>query len=108
MTKNFTDWMDEAARKGKNYEPIRRLKPKDGHTLSIQASKYHYCEPRSDRESYNQYEKFEIGFPTFRSTMLMPFAEEPERPTDTVYAYVPKEIIERLIKRHGGVVGFQE
>ena len=33
----------------------------------------------------------------------MPYAEDRERPTDTVYGYVPVEIVERVIEKHGGI-----
>lgn len=110
MTKKFTDWMNEAKRgqDERSYSPLPRLKLRDGHSLSIQASKYHYCTPRFDQDFYEEYTSFEIGFPTFRSNLFIPFAEERERPTDTVYSCVPKEIIDRVINRHGGVVGFEQ
>lgn len=108
MTKKFTDWMNEGRREGNNSWLTRALRLKDGHTLSIQASDGHYCKPRKDEDDYNWYYMFEIGYPTFRSNLLRPYAEDPKNLTDTVYGYVPTEIIERVIKRHGGVVGFKE
>jgi len=36
--------------------------------------------------------------------MLMPYAETPENPTDTVYAYVPVELVTNVIVKHGGMV----
>jgi len=36
----------------------------------------------------------------------MKYAEEPEIPTDTVYPYVPKSLIQEIIDDNGGVVGF--
>lgn len=108
MTKKFTDWLDEGVYSGKSYWLTRPLKLKDGHRISIQASENHYCTPRSDEPYYDHYDEFEIGYPSFKSNLLRPFAEDPKRLTDTVYGCVPKEIIERVIKRHGGVVGFEE
>lgn len=32
----------------------------------------------------------------------MPYAEDPETPTESVYAYVPVEVIEQIIEKHGG------
>jgi len=32
----------------------------------------------------------------------MPFAEQEEHPTDTVYGYVPVSIVDEVIAKHGG------
>jgi hypothetical protein len=36
--------------------------------------------------------------------LLMPYAETPEDPTGTVYAYVPVELVTNVIVKHGGMV----
>lgn len=33
----------------------------------------------------------------------MEYCENPENPTDTVYGYVPIEVIEEIITKHGGI-----
>jgi hypothetical protein len=33
----------------------------------------------------------------------MPYAEDAERPADTVYGYVPYEVVMEVIQKHGGV-----
>jgi hypothetical protein len=68
--------------------------------MSVQASEFHYCTPR---DNDGPYAEFEVGFPSQPEDQLMPYAEDPERPTDTVYGYVPLEVIEALIEKHGGV-----
>ena len=35
--------------------------------------------------------------------MINSYAEDEYKPTDTVYGYVPMEIVEQLIKKHGGI-----
>ena len=72
----------------------------DGFTMSVQASIYHYCEPRDDDGPYTH---FEIGFPSAREECLMPFCEDADKPTDTVYGYVPYEVVMDVIEKHGGV-----
>ena len=52
-----------------------RLYCNDGYSISVQASSFHYCRPREDDSDY----------------------------TKTVYGYVPIEIIEELINKHGGI-----
>lgn len=71
----------------------------DGLRLSVQASHFHYCVPRTDGGPYSS---VEVGFPSERIEELMPYADEPESPTQTVYGYVPVEIVEAVIKAHGG------
>jgi len=74
----------------------------DGFTMSVQASAYNYCQPQESGAP--KYDLVEIGFPTAKEPMLMPYAETPENPTDTVYAYVPVELVTNVIVKHGGMV----
>ena len=74
----------------------------DGFSMSVQASAYNYCQPQEP--AADRYETVEIGFPTAKEPMLMPYAETPENPTDTVYAYVPVELVTNVIVKHGGIV----
>lgn len=106
--KSFTTWMNENRRQGMNNRQCRGLVLADGTTMSVQASSSHYCSPRVDLGSYSLYDEFEIGFPSVMINEIMPWVEDEERPTDTVYAYVPKTVIEQLILARGGVVGVTE
>jgi len=36
--------------------------------------------------------------------LIMPYVEDHSCPTDTVYAYVPKNVITMVIAKHGGIV----
>lgn len=56
--------------------------------LSIQASEHHYCSPRED---CNYYDEVEIGFPNFNfsDSFIQKYAEDKDKPQDTVYGYVP-------------------
>jgi len=74
----------------------------DGFTMSVQASAWNYCRPQVSAAS--KYESVEVGFPSVKEPMLMPYAETPENPTDTVYAYVPVEVVTNMIVKHGGMV----
>ena len=73
-----------------------------GFSMSVQASAYNYCQPQEP--AADRYETVEIRFPTAKEPMLMPYAETPENPTDTVYAYVPVELVTNVIVKHGGIV----
>ena len=73
-----------------------------GLKLSVQASGFHYCSPR---ENEGPYTAVEVGFPSHEVAELMPYAENPSNPTDTVYGYVPVEIVESIILKNGGIKG---
>ena len=73
----------------------------DGFQISIQASKCHYCTPRSDHA--DKYETVELGFPSKKEESIMEYAEDPEDPTGTVYGHVPIYIVDELLKKHGGI-----
>jgi len=74
----------------------------DGFTMSVQANENAYCEPRRCNEE--TYTLVEVGFPSVEEALLMPWAEDRRRPTDTVYGYVPVDIITTVIVKHGGMV----
>lgn len=81
----------------------------DGNSVSIQASETHYCYPRKtwhieELKGFDvPYYEYEIGFPTFKAKEWMQFAEQPDEPTETVYGYVPVEVIQDVIDQHGGI-----
>lgn len=75
---------------------------KDGYTVSVQGGdEFHYCDPRIHENSYFN---VELGYPSCMDEEILKYAEDPKDPTKTVYAYVPIEIVEKLIKKHGGIV----
>ena len=73
----------------------------DGFKMSVQASEFHYCSPRET--GLSEYISFEVGFPNRKEELLKEFAEEPKRLTKTVYGWVPANVIDEVIKKHGGV-----
>jgi len=79
--------------------PYPRITCRDGFTLSVQAGRWIYCEPRTDEGSWTH---VEVGYPSEREELLMEYAESPNRPTDTVYGYVPVELVQQVILKHGG------
>jgi hypothetical protein len=80
------------------YDPVTC---RDGFRMSIQASAHHYCRPRCD-DPDGGYVELEIGFPTDVDDLLLPYAEDSSNPTETVYGYVPADIVKRVIYAHGG------
>ena len=90
-------------------EQIQCLRPyvvcADGFGVSIQASWGHYCVPRIDTNSvpYGRYEKVELGFPTAEVPEWLDYAEDPEEATGTVYGYVPVDLVDTGLEKHGGI-----
>ena len=75
----------------------------DGFNMSVQASKTHYCSPRVDGLSAI-YRQVEIGFPSEREALLDEYAEDKDRYTETVYPWVPSQLVALIISKHGGMV----
>lgn len=61
--------------------------------LSVQASENHYCSPRENLQKV--YEQVEIGFPNFNFSdgFIKKYAEDVENPQDTVYGFVPLNVL---------------
>ncbi len=80
---------------------IGRLECTDGFSMSVQASSGHYCFPR-ETGKYN-YSEFELGYPSEVEPLIIKWAEQAKKPTDTVYGYVPAEVIDEVIEKHKGI-----
>ena len=74
----------------------------DGFVMSVQAHDGAYCEPRLDAQ--RKYTLVEIGFPSKEEPLIMPWCEDESKPTDTVYGYVPVDVVKNVIVKHGGMV----
>ncbi len=105
--KGFDEWLNEG-RKVTNeyYANIQRVECADGYSVSIQASKGHYCSPRETFQDVNGYNQFELGYPSAADNVLLTYAEDTYHPTDTVYPFVPRRVVEQVINSHGGITGF--
>ncbi len=100
------EFIDAVEPAQENWIPIfKKIHCKDGFSMSVQASHSHYCFPRITIYSKHSfyYSKMEVGFPSEVEELLLPFAENKEKPTETVYPYVPVTIIEQVIQKHGGI-----
>jgi hypothetical protein len=67
----------------------------DGFSISFQASRTHYCEPRDDE---GPYVSVEAGFPSEHEPLL--------RRTDDhgVWARIPSQVVAEIIEKHGGLI----
>ena len=81
---------------------FERIQCADGFNMSVQAHQGAYCSPRS---GVGPFTAVEVGFPSAREELLMEFAESPNRPTETVYGWVPTKVILDVITKHGGMIG---
>ena len=84
-----------------------KLVCKDGFTMSVQAGQSLYSSPR---DVADKYEQAEVGFPSSPEPLIVKYAEDWEvegdddqRLCDTVYPYVPVELIDEVIRKHGGI-----
>jgi len=73
----------------------------DGLEMSVQASHGAYCSPRDD---VGPYESVEVGFPSYPVMELFEYAEDPSDLENTVYGWVPMELVRKIIYVRGGMV----
>lgn len=74
----------------------------DGFKVSIQGgTSFHYCHPR---RHCDEYKEVELGYPSMEDDLIIEYAENSAAPTQTVYGWVPIEIVEQLVEKHGGIV----
>tara|TARA_R110002020_G_C16226849_1_gene768049 strand:- start:717 stop:1034 length:318 start_codon:yes stop_codon:yes gene_type:complete len=74
----------------------------DGFEMSVQAHAGAYCLPRMTGAPV--YREVEVGYPNMEESLLIEWAEEAHRPTDTVYPFVPVRVVTNVIAKHGGMV----
>lgn len=76
----------------------------DGFSFSCQASGDHYCSPKEYGLPAKDYKAWEIGYPSAHDHALIPFIEDDDRDSsDSIYLYVPTEVVLDLIEKHGGL-----
>ena len=79
----------------------------DGFEMSVQVGYSLYSTPKKIAKRYS---KVEIGYPSDHEPLIEKWAEftpfdEDEVPdyTDTVYPYVPVAVVDKVLKKHGGI-----
>lgn len=86
---------------GYSYQKIRpQIVCKDGFAMSVQGSDGHCCTPRTNGYYYSH---VEVGYPSEEEILLMEYAKGASSPTQTVYGWVPVEIVDKIIEKHGGI-----
>ena len=78
----------------------------DGFTMSVQVGSSLYSTPKKVAKRYSA---VEIGFPSEDEPLIEKYAESYYDPdvdfkyTETVYPYVPVKIVNKVLKKHGGI-----
>ena len=79
----------------------------DGFSMSVQVGYSLYSTPKKIAKRYSA---VEIGYPSDHEPLIEKWAEfapfdEDEVPdyTDTVYPYVPVGVVDKVLKKHGGI-----
>lgn len=73
----------------------------DGFSISVQASENHYCEPREN--FLKEYKTVELGFPSEEEPLIADYADNSTELTNTEYGYVPTELVDKILEKHGGI-----
>ena len=77
----------------------------DGFTMSVQVGYSLYSKPKKVAKRYSE---VEIGYPSEHEPLLEEWAETIFEDgsidyTNTVYPYVPVKIVDKVLKKHGGI-----
>ena len=77
----------------------------DGFRMSVQAGEQLYSSPRSYTKE--DYEEAEVGFPSEHEPLIDQYVERYSEEdldfTQRVYPYVPCDVIDAVILKHGGI-----
>ena len=78
----------------------------DGFTMSVQVGYSLYSKPKKVAKRYSE---VEIGYPSEHEPLIEEYAEcytfeELDiNFTDTIYPYVPVKLVDKVLKKHGGI-----
>ena len=73
---------------------------KDGFKMSVQVGQSLYSTPK---DVVDNYEEMEVGYPSEEEYLLAKYAEDGENLCETVYSFVPVNLIDKIIEKHGGI-----
>ena len=75
----------------------------DGFRMSVQVGDNLYSTPKKVAKRYS---KVEIGYPSEHEPLLEKYVESfyvtPDY-TDSIYPYVPVKVVDKVLKKHGGI-----
>ena len=89
----------------KTHPTEKELRPRiicnDGFSMSVQAGKETYSMPSEAGKT--GFSSVEIGYLNEEEELLFGIAENEENYTDTIYPYIPVELVNEIINKHGGI-----
>ena len=104
MTLNENLNMGRMGRLSKGFpDPNPCIECADGYEVSVQCQGTNYCSPRKNLTDCKNYSHFELGFPNMPDELINSYAEDCNDLLETVYPYVPREVVEALVEKHGGI-----
>ena len=87
------------------YKRRQRIVCLDGFSMSVQADSSMFCSPREDGID-TKYIEVEVGYPSEEDVLLNEYVEGNNKSyTNSVYPWVPVEVVKAVIDKHGGMVG---
>ncbi len=73
----------------------------DGFIMSVVAGNgINYSWPR---KGPGPFAEVEVGYPSRFEPLIVPYQDGPGEPTMSVYAYVPTNVLIKVIQKHGGL-----
>ena len=75
----------------------------DGFEMSVQVGYSLYSKPKKVAKRYSE---VEVGYPSEREPLLEKYVESPFKEpdyTDSIYPYVPVKVVDKVLKKHGGI-----
>lgn len=100
----MSELSDKLTEYREKFELVPHVVCNDGFTMSVQASKSHYCTPRIDNAS--EYTHVEVGFSSEHVEEFEEYLDGDRQMTDNVCGWVPLETVENVIDQHGGFSHF--
>ena len=97
---HYHTWSDFEG--GVLYGSVPRVTCRDGFTVSVQGGIHSYSDPRAN---FGPWSAVELGFPSDPVTdNVRQYKEDESEPDEnTVYAYVPVELVDEMLWLHGGI-----
>jgi hypothetical protein len=81
---------------------LPRIRCADGFSMSVQASDFHCCTPKTLDGPYSH---VEVGYPSEPQEKLLPYriAEEDIDLEHSIFGHVPVAVLVEIINDHGGL-----
>lgn len=76
-----------------------RVVCKDGFEMSVQWGYHHCCSPKKNNKKFAEMESLDVGYPSEPENALQQYED-----SDNHYGNVPREVVEDIISKHGGLI----